>query len=93
MRYLPHVVAATALVAVAPAVAVWWLRAQGAISSPYAGIAVAMGLSLVISCGASACWQRRRGSGDLVFSELLLWGWLGACVPSGGWPARPRCSA
>jgi len=76
MRYLPHVVAATSLVAVVPVVAVWWLRAERVISSPYVGIAVAMGLSLAASFAASAYWQRRRGSGDLVFSELLLWGWL-----------------
>jgi hypothetical protein len=76
MRYLPQVAAATALVAVVPVAAVWWLRAERVISSPYLGVAVAMGLSLAASFAGSAYWKRRRGSGDLVFSELLIWGWL-----------------
>jgi hypothetical protein len=75
-RYLPHVVVATTAVAGVPVVAVWWLRSLGAIASPWVGVAVAMALSLVASCVGRAYWKRRRGPRDLLFGELLVWGWL-----------------
>jgi putative nucleotidyltransferase with HDIG domain len=65
---------ATALVAGVPILVSLWLRASGVISSAW----VAMVLSLVLSAAASsagnAYWSK-RGSGDVLFSELLLWGW------------------
>jgi HD domain-containing protein len=76
VRYAPQVVIATAVVAVMPVLAVWGLRSAGVISSPLAGLAVALGLSLAASIAGSAYWKRRRKPGDLLFSELLLWGWL-----------------
>jgi HD domain-containing protein len=75
-RYLPQVAVATATVAVVPVAAVWWLRANGVVSSPWVCIVVAITLSLSASVLGSAYWKRRRGPGDLFFSELLLWGWL-----------------
>jgi hypothetical protein len=61
---------------VLPVIVVWWLRAQGVVSSPWVCLALAVVLSFVISLIGSAYWKRRRGSGDLFFSEVLLWGWL-----------------
>jgi hypothetical protein len=75
-RYLPHVVVATTAVAVLPVAAVWWLRSRGAIASPWVGVVLALALSLAASCVGRAYWKRRRGPRDLLFGELLLWGWL-----------------
>ena len=75
-RYLPLVILVTALVVVVPAVAVWVLREEGVISSWWLCVVIAVALSLTISWLGSAYWQRGRHSGDLMFSELLLWGWL-----------------
>ncbi len=75
-RYLPLVIAVTALVVVVPAVAVWLLREQGVISSWWVCVLLAVALSLTIAFLGSVCWRRGRRSGDLMFSELLLWGWL-----------------
>jgi HD-GYP domain-containing protein (c-di-GMP phosphodiesterase class II) len=73
--YVPRVAAATFVVALAPVALVWELRAHGTISSPWACVAVAVALSLMASAAGSAYWRRRRG-GDVLFSELLVWGWL-----------------
>lgn len=75
-RYLPLVILITALVVVVPAAAVWVLRAEGVISSWWLCVVIAVALSLTISWLGSSYWQRGRHSGDLMFSELLLWGWL-----------------
>jgi putative nucleotidyltransferase with HDIG domain len=67
---------ATTAVAVVPVVVVWWLRDAGIISSPWVSIGLAIALSLAASLLGNAYWQRCHGSGDVFFSELLLWGWL-----------------
>jgi putative nucleotidyltransferase with HDIG domain len=75
-RYLPQVVVATTAVAVLPALIVWALLIADVISSPWACVGLAIALSLVASILGSAYWKRRSGPGDMLFSELLLWGWL-----------------
>ena len=75
-RYLPLVILVTALVVVVPAVAVWLLRDQGVISSWWVCVVLAVALSLTISFLGSTYWKRSRRFGDLMFSELLVWGWL-----------------
>ena len=74
-RYLPQVAVATLLVAVLPVVVTWLLRSGGVIGS-WACLVLAMGLSTALSWVGCAYWKRSRGSGDLLFSELLVWGWL-----------------
>ena len=74
--YLPHVVVATAAVAVMPVVVVWWLGWRGVIASAWMAVVLAMVLSLAASFVGRAYWKRRRGPGDLLFGELLVWGWL-----------------
>ena len=76
VRYLPLVVGATLMVAVVPVVASLSLRAFGVISSPWLSMALAGALSFVASVSASACWRKRKGQAELLFSELLLWGWV-----------------
>ena len=75
LRYLPHVLLVTTLVAVVPVAAALILRASGVISSSLLSLALAIGLSLAASCAGGAYWKKHH-AGDVVFSELLLWGWL-----------------
>ena len=76
VRYLPQVIVVTLFVVVMPVAVVWVLQTRGVVSSPLVLIPLAIVLSLAAWLIASAVWTRRRRAGDLVFSELLLWGWL-----------------
>jgi HD domain len=73
---LPRVVLATTVVVVVPVVAALLLRVYGVVSSPWLSMVLAGGLSLAASCAGAWCWRRRRGGGALLFSDLLIWGWL-----------------
>ena len=75
-RYLPHAVLATMVVALLPIAAVWSARAGRVISSPWLCACVTVSLSLIASGAGSWYWKRRPGSADVLFSDLLLWGWL-----------------
>ncbi len=75
-RLFPQVLFVTTLVAVLPVAVVYELRKQGGLSSLWECVALAMVLALVTIRTASAYWQRRKPSADLMFSELLIWGWL-----------------
>ena len=39
-------------------------------------LAVTVGLSMLIAAAGSAWWVRRPGGRDIVFADLMLWGWL-----------------
>ncbi|HZE06781.1 MAG TPA: HD-GYP domain-containing protein, partial [Solirubrobacteraceae bacterium] len=67
---------ATMVVAVFPIAVVWGARAERLISSPWLCVGVTVALSLLASAAGNWYWKRRPGSGDVLFSELLLWGWL-----------------
>jgi putative nucleotidyltransferase with HDIG domain len=71
-----QVVTATLLVAGCPVAIVWWLRASGTISSAILCLILGMGLSLSASQLGCAWWAKRPGSEDLLFSELMIWGFL-----------------
>ena len=75
-RSLPLVLLVTALVAVLPIALVWELRASGAVGSAWLAVLLAGTLSLASSFAARTYWTRHPHRNDLVFSELLLWGWL-----------------
>jgi hypothetical protein len=75
-RYLWQVAAATFLVAVCPILVVWWLRTSGTIGTALLGMALAIGLSLGASYVGSAFWETRTSSGDLLFGELMVWGFI-----------------
>jgi uncharacterized protein YjbJ (UPF0337 family) len=74
-HYLPQVFLATSLVAVFPTLAVWWLRASGTLSSYPLGAALGMSLSLAAAYGGRTFWQTRAGSKDILFGDLMLWGY------------------
>ncbi len=54
----------------------WWLRASDAVTSSW----VAAGVGAAASFGASyvggAFWKTRVHSEDILFGELMLWGWV-----------------
>jgi putative nucleotidyltransferase with HDIG domain len=74
-RHVPQMLLATTLVAVLPLVSSLVLRATGVISG-WASVGLAVALSLATSTAGSAFWRKRGGHGEVLFSELLLWGWL-----------------
>ncbi len=76
LGYLPAATVATVLTVVLPAVVVAELLPTGGVLMTVLSAAVAVALSLVIAAAAAALWKRRRGSHDVVFAELMLWGWL-----------------
>jgi hypothetical protein len=75
-KYLPQALGATGLVVAGPVVAVWALRAWQIVGSTTLAIAMGVFLSLAVSFGGSAYWANRDSSRDVLFSELMIWGWL-----------------
>lgn len=75
MLYVPQMLAATTFVVLALLVLTWALRETGVITSPWAAIALVEVLAVGASAAGAAYW-RRHTDGDVVFSELLPWGWV-----------------
>jgi HD domain-containing protein len=75
-RYLPHVLVATFLVAVLPLLLVYLLQASGRLHSPLLSLALAVAISLASTRICSSYWTRRPQSSDIVFSDLMIWGWV-----------------
>ncbi len=73
---LPLVIAATFLVAVAPLLLVFSLRGSGVVTSAWVGTAIGVAVSLLASSAGATYWKTRIESRDVVFSELMLWGWV-----------------
>jgi HD-GYP domain-containing protein (c-di-GMP phosphodiesterase class II) len=76
IRRLAQVATATLLVAVCPVAVVWWLRASGTVTSAAVGVIIGMALSMGISHVGCRVWEKRPGSEDLLFNELMIWGYL-----------------
>jgi hypothetical protein len=74
IRYLPHAIVATLFVAAVPAVAVITLQRNGLASSFVLSMALGAILSVAMATGGSALWMRHRGSRDIVFADLMIWG-------------------
>jgi HD-GYP domain-containing protein (c-di-GMP phosphodiesterase class II) len=78
-RFLPLALLTTALVTALPAVLVAAIAPRGSpLLLTISGLA-AVALSLGLSTAAAALWKRQPRSRDVVFSDLLLWGWLRRC--------------
>ena len=75
-RQWPLVLAATALVSGCPIVVVFWLRSTGVLSSALVGVLLGMGLSLLASGVGCVLWEKHPGSEDMLFSDLMIWGFL-----------------
>jgi putative nucleotidyltransferase with HDIG domain len=74
-RHLPHMLLATTVVAVLPLAASLALRASGRVSG-WVSVGLAVVMSLVASTAGSAYWRKRGGHGEVLFGELLIWGWI-----------------
>jgi len=74
--YLPLVLVATFLVVVAPLLLVFWLRRSGTVSSVWTGAVIGVVASFLASYAGGALWKTRPHSRDILFSELMLWGWV-----------------
>ncbi len=72
-RQLPLVVAVTTAVLVLPPVTVSLLLPE---RSTLVGIGACILLSLMVSRLLAALWRRLPRSRDVLFADLLLWGWL-----------------
>src|SRR2546423_3324841 len=76
VRLLPYVLLATTVVAVLPGALVWELQSWGVIHSAILSVLLGIALSLTASYIGSRFWKSRAHSRDLLFSELMIWGWL-----------------
>jgi len=70
------VATATTIVAGLPVAAVWWLRVTGRVTTTPMAVGMGMGISLWLSSAGRLIWETRPGSEDLLFSELMIWGYL-----------------
>ncbi len=71
LRQLPFAVLGTALVIVAPALAAAALPGGALVAVP-----ACIAMSMALSAAAGALWRRLPQSRDVLFSDLMLWGWL-----------------
>jgi HD-GYP domain-containing protein (c-di-GMP phosphodiesterase class II) len=74
VRYLPHAILVTLSVTALPFVVVMGAEASGA----PVPLSTALGIvtSLALSITGSRLWMRRTRSTDVVFADLLIWGWI-----------------
>jgi hypothetical protein len=76
-RYLPLVLALTACIIGAPLVAIAWVEATyGVRLDPIRAAALAVALSAALGTAGSAIWIRHPRSRDIVFGDLMLWGYV-----------------
>jgi HD-GYP domain-containing protein (c-di-GMP phosphodiesterase class II) len=75
-RFLPHAVVATFVVMVLPALSVSVIHTSSRPWLVVLTVLLAMAMSVAGASVGAAIWKRRPGSKDIVFGDLLLWGWL-----------------
>jgi putative nucleotidyltransferase with HDIG domain len=75
-RFLPHAVVATLVVMVLPALAVSVIDTSSRPWLVVLTVLLAMAMSVAGASAGAAIWKRRPGSKDIVFGDLMLWGWL-----------------
>ena len=78
-RWLPLALVATASVVIAPALAVWAIVPRGEAALLLLSVPLGMLLSVLAARLGTAVWKRAPGSRDIVFADLMLWGWLRRC--------------
>jgi hypothetical protein len=79
LRYLPLALFTTASIVLAPTAFVAAFVPRGGLLMMVVSTASAVAVSVVIAGAGAALWTRRPGSRDLVFADLMLWGWLRRC--------------
>jgi putative nucleotidyltransferase with HDIG domain len=75
-RFLPHALVATSVVMVLPALAVSVIDTSNRPWLVVLTVVVAMAMSVAGASAGAAIWKRRPGSKDILFGDLMLWGWL-----------------
>ena len=75
-RYWWQAIVATSLVVVAPPLLVMWLQGMGYIDSAILGLVASVLGSMVASTLGAALWMQFARSNDVVFADLLPWGFL-----------------
>jgi putative nucleotidyltransferase with HDIG domain len=75
-RWLPHALIATTFVVVLPALAVWAVIPPSRVSLLAISVPLGMLLSVAAATVGAEIWKRMPGSRDVVFADLMLWGWL-----------------
>src|SRR5918996_5331606 len=74
--YFPRVALATLVVTVLPGLVAAALQATGTIHGWLLSAGIAVVLSMALAAVGSVWWARRPASRDIVFADLMLWGWL-----------------
>src|SRR5688500_6769599 len=75
-RYIGHALVATLSVTLLPAAAVTALEMRGHVQSSAVGLVLGAALSVLLAAVGTRLWARRPGSRDIVFSDLMLWGFM-----------------
>ncbi len=78
-RYLPLAALTTSLVIALPAELATIIVPRGGVFLMALSAASAVALSTAIAGASAALWKRRAQSRDIVFADLMLWGWLRRC--------------
>jgi putative nucleotidyltransferase with HDIG domain len=76
LRFLPHSLIATFVVMLLPSLAAAVLTPDGSPLLVALSVLLAMSAAVVLASAGSAFWMRRPSSQDLVFGDLMLWGWV-----------------
>jgi putative nucleotidyltransferase with HDIG domain len=76
VRYLPLAALTTFVVVISPALLVALLAPRGGLLQAALAAAAAVAISIAFNSAAAAVWKRGRTSRDIVFADLMLWGWL-----------------
>ena len=74
-RYLPHAVLVTLGTVAAPLASIELIQMLTGETSIILSIVLASCLSAVVASAGSWLWQRRPGSRDILFGDLMLWSW------------------
>ncbi|HEX3693146.1 MAG TPA: HD-GYP domain-containing protein [Solirubrobacteraceae bacterium] len=75
LRYLPLSLLVSAAVTVLPVWIAAWLIGGNGVTDLLLSAALAMAISFVLAGSLAAGWRRWSRSRELLFGDLLLWGW------------------
>ena len=74
-HYLPHALIATLATVIMPIAVVAALQLYAGLDSQLVAIGLALALSLTAVTVGADLWKRQPGGRDLLFGDLMLWGW------------------
>jgi putative nucleotidyltransferase with HDIG domain len=76
VRFLPYSLVATFVVMILPSLIVTVIAPAGPPVVVLLSVGLAMGASVTLAVLGAALWKRHPGSQDMVFGDLMVWGWL-----------------